>query len=161
MSDEPICVVSLGADKTDRRRVSTMRLYTVGYGGRAPQAFVDLLRGAGVKTVADVRLRPDRAAMGVYVKAKTPDKGIERLLGEAGISYASLIELGNVFIDCDDWQDRYRRLLEGSGELLTERLFSLPGPVCLLCAEKQPENCHRLLVAGYLAAGGWDVVHLL
>ena len=46
-----------------------------------------------------------------------------------------IIEHGNVFLEMEDPRDRHRRLLEGSGDLLTERLVSLPGPVCLICAE--------------------------
>ena len=138
-----------------------MTLFTIGYGGRVPQEFVAILTDAGVRTIADVRLRPDRAAMGSYSKAKTPDKGIKRILGEAGMGYASLLELGNVFLEFDDWADRYRRLLEGSGELLTERLISLPGPVCLMCAERRPEECHRMIIAEWLADRGWEVVHLV
>lgn len=60
----------------------------------------------------------------------------------------------------DDWRERYRRLLEGSGDLLTERLVGLQGPVCLLCAERRPEDCHRLLIAEWLADRGWTVTHL-
>ena len=138
-----------------------MTIFTIGYGGREPHQFVATLTEAGVRTIADVRLRPDRAAMGSYSKAKTADKGIERILGEAGIEYVSLLELGNVFLEMDDWADRYRRLLEGSGELLTERLVSLPGPICLMCAERRPEECHRLIVAEWLLERGWDVVHLV
>ena len=138
-----------------------MKLFTIGFGGRAPQELVALLSDNGIQTIADVRLRPDRAAMGAYAKAKTPDKGVERILGEAGIGYVSLIELGNLFLEFDDWADRYRRLLESAGELLTERLLSLPGPVCLLCAERRPEECHRTLIADWLAERGWEVVHLV
>ena len=138
-----------------------MKLQTIGYGGRTPQDFVAVLKGAGVRLVADVRLRPDKAAMGAYVRAKTPDRGIERLLGEAGIGYVSLLELGNVFLEFSDWADRYRKLLEGSGQLLTERLVELPAPVCLLCAEKLPDDCHRRLIAEYLGAQGWNVEHIL
>lgn len=95
------------------------------------------------------------------MKAGTPDKGIERWLGDSGIGYRSLIELGNLFLDFDDWRERYRRLLEGAGELLTERLRGVNGPVCLLCAEKRPEECHRTLVAEYLARrDGTEVEHI-
>lgn len=109
----------------------------------------------------DIRLRPDRASMGIWVKAKTSDKGIESWLAEAGIGYRSLVELGNLFLDDADWQPRYQQLLESSGELLTRRLADIPGPICLLCAEKRVLECHRLQVANYLAAHqGAEVHHL-
>ena len=136
------------------------RLFTIGYGGRSPSELVQMLARSGVKTVVDVRLRPDRAAMGSFAKAKTPDKGIERLLGDADISYRSFIELGNPFLDFDDWQARYARLLSQAGELLLERLLETPPPFCLLCAEKKVSECHRRHVADYLAQRGWEATHL-
>lgn len=128
-----------------------MNVFTIGYGGRTKDDFLALLKANGIRTVVDIRLRPDRASMGIWVKAKTPDKGIENWLGQAGIAYRSLIELGNVFLDFPDWKERYRKLLEGSGKLLTERLENISGPYCLLCAEKRVDDCHRLHVADYLA----------
>ena len=139
-----------------------MKLFTIGYGGAAPRAFTACLVKAGIRTVVDVRLRPDRASMGTYVKAKTPDKGIERLLGEAGIGYRSLPELGNVFLDYDDWRERYAALLARAGDLLVSRLAGVAGPICLLCAERRPEECHRMLIAQYLAsAAGKEIEHLM
>jgi uncharacterized protein YeaO (DUF488 family) len=82
------------------------------------------------------------------------------LLAEAGITYVSLVELGNPFMELDDWPDRYRQLLDRAGDLLTERLVSLSGAVCVLCAEKRPEQCHRALIAAWLQEQGWEVEHL-
>jgi uncharacterized protein (DUF488 family) len=138
-----------------------MKVFTIGYGGRDREEFVALMRANGVSLVVDVRLRPDRASMGIWKKEKTPDKGIERWLAEAGIAYRSLVELGNVFLEFPDWQRRYRELLESSGELLTERLQGIPGPYCLLCSEKRVAECHRLQVAEFLAERhGAEVTHL-
>jgi uncharacterized protein (DUF488 family) len=81
--------------------------FTIGYGGRQPREFVDLLQQHHVRTVVDVRLRPDRADMGVYGKARTPDKGIQKLLTEAGMDYVSLVELGNPLRDFPDWRACY------------------------------------------------------
>lgn len=141
-------------------------LFTIGYGGRAPAAFTEALRAAGVATVIDVRLRPDKASMGSYAKAKTADKGLEALLAGAGLGYASFVELGNPFVGLDDWQDRYRRLLAAAGPVLVERLAAspLPRPWALLCAEKDHRECHRTPVAELLAralpGGPWEVRHL-
>jgi uncharacterized protein (DUF488 family) len=135
-----------------QRAEASMNVFTIGYGGRGKEDFLALIKNNGVKTVVDIRLRPDRASMGIWVKAKTPDKGIESWLATAGIGYRSRVELGNVFLDFPDWQDRYRQLLDSAGKLLTERLNSIPGPICLLCAEKRFAECHRQQVAEYLAA---------
>jgi uncharacterized protein (DUF488 family) len=135
-------------------------VYTIGYGGRKPEELVDLLRSQGVATVVDVRLRPDRASMGAYVQAKSSDKGIERLLGSAGIGYVWLAELGNVFLGQEDWAERYARLIERAGDLLTERLGDVKRPFCLLCAEKRMGDCHRRIIADHLTSRGWTVEHI-
>jgi hypothetical protein len=83
-------------------------------------------------------------------QSETPDKGIERVLGQSGIGYRSLVELGNVFLELPDWQERYGLLLEKSGQLLVGRLDGLPEPICLLCAEKRVAECHRRQIAEFL-----------
>ena len=137
-----------------------MKLFTIGYGGRMPDDLVRRLTAAGVRTIADVRLRPDRASMGVYVKSKTPDKGIEHLFTAAGIAYRSLPELGNVFLEYADWRARYAAFFQCAGHLLVSRLDGLEPPVCLLCAERRVADCHRRVIAGFLAARDFEIEHL-
>jgi uncharacterized protein (DUF488 family) len=138
-----------------------MKFYTIGYGGRRPAEFLELLVRRGVRCIADVRVRPDRASMGAYTKAKAPGKGIEGLLAERGIAYRSILELGNPFLDLDDWRPSYRELLDRAGDLLVPRLADLPRPFCLLCAEKRVADCHRQLIANFLVARhGWEVEHI-
>lgn len=138
------------------------QLFTVGYGGRKPSDFVSLIQTTSVKTVVDVRLRPDRASMGAYVRAKSNDKGIVKLLATAGIGYASLVELGNVFGELTEWREPYRKLLNLAGPLLVDRLSNIEGPFALMCAEKDVGKCHRKLIADYLVGQGFQLtVHLL
>jgi uncharacterized protein (DUF488 family) len=138
-----------------------MKFYTIGYGGRLPEDFTSLLVEHGVRSVADVRIRPDRASMGSYVRARTPEKGIERLLSQCGIFYLSILELGNMFLDLHDWRGPYRELFDRAGPLLVGRLADLPEPFCLLCAEKRVSECHRQVIADFLVADrGWTVEHI-
>ena len=137
-----------------------MTFFTIGYGGRRPEEFVQLLREAGVRTVADVRLRPDRSSMGSYKYTGKPDTGIEKLLADAGIGYNSLPELGNVFLGFDDSLPRYTAFFVRVADLLVPRLLDLPQPFCLLCAEKKLADCHRKPIADYLVALGHDATHI-
>jgi uncharacterized protein (DUF488 family) len=138
-----------------------MKFYTIGYGGRSPVGFTGLLVAHGIRTIADVRIHPERASMGAYVKARSPEKGIEKLLGDQGVAYRSILELGNLFRDLDNWHEPYRALFERAGDLLVSRLDDLPTPFCLMCAEKRVEECHRLIIADFLMASrGWTVEHL-
>ncbi len=93
-----------------------MKLFTIGYGGRTAQDFLDALIERHIATVVDVRLHPNHAYMGTFVKAKTPDKGIERLLASEGTKYTSDPELfGNPFIDVTDWRAPYQAHVEQHG----------------------------------------------
>jgi uncharacterized protein (DUF488 family) len=140
---------------------AAMKIYTIGYGGRAPRDFLALLTHHGVRAIVDVRIRPDRASMGSYVRARSAEKGVERLLADRGISYHPILELGNPFLELEDWRTAYAQLLRQSGDLLVARLDGLPTPFCLLCAEKRAEDCHRKMIAEFLSSSrGWAVQHI-
>jgi uncharacterized protein (DUF488 family) len=132
-----------------------MKFYTIGYGGKMPDDFTRLLKKYGIKSIVDVRLRPDKATFGVYKKAKTADKGIQKVLKELEIQYFSLVELGNIFMEDHNWLRKYPKLLENSGDLLLRRFFEsilpkLQQPFCLFCAENDYLNCHRKLLADFI-----------
>ena len=137
-----------------------MKIFTIGYGGRNPQEFLRLLRKNGINAIVDVRLLPNRACMGAYVKASRDDKGIQALLATGNIRYFSFVELGNIFLYFDDWKRRYQFLIDKVGDLLTERLSQVPEPFCLLCAEKRYVDCHRLIIAEFLKQKGHEVEHI-
>src|SRR5947209_8318981 len=110
-------------------------IFTIGYGGREPSELLALLKQHSIRSVVDIRIRPNRASMGSYVLSKAAEKGIQGLLGREGISYFSFLELGNPFLELPDWKERYKKLIDAAGDVLTERLHDTPGPICLLCAE--------------------------
>lgn len=136
-------------------------IFTIGYGGLEPSKFLVLLKQHSIRSVIDIRIRPNRASMGSYVLSKAPDKGIQGLLKREGISYFSFLELGNPFLDLPDWKERYKKLIDAAGRVLIERLHDTPGPICLLCAEKDPDDCHRWLLATFLQDRGQEVQHIV
>jgi uncharacterized protein (DUF488 family) len=148
-----------------------VKFYTIGYGGREPKDFLKTLQNKGVKAIVDVRLRPDRSRVGAYGKAKTDDKGIQNLLGQEKIKYYAFIELGNIFLECQDWPTLYEKYLEKAGDMLFDRFLkaNISEPFCLLCAEKYVERdvnkkqdgCHRKQIADYLVkVKAWEVEHI-
>jgi uncharacterized protein (DUF488 family) len=125
-----------------------------------PGDFLELLSQHGIKAVVDVRLRPDKASLGSYIKAKTREKGIQRLLEERGIEYHSLIDLGNLFIGYTDWDEKYNILIDKVGDLLLSNIQHIPIPFCLMCCEKEAAKCHRKIIANYLVKQGCEVEHI-
>src|SRR3954469_14664749 len=143
-------------------------LLTVGHSTHALPEFLSLLRGAGVELVADVRRFPG--------SRRHPHFGGEALaasLGEAGIGYAHLVELGgrrSAMPDSpnDGWQvaafrgyaDHLRSDEFARGRAHLEEL-ALSRRVAVMCAEAQWWRCHRRLVADVFAFSGWSVVHVM
>ena len=61
-----------------------------GYVRRNPKEFLCHLKQEGVRTVVDVRLRPDRARTEAYTRVKSPEKGIQKVLADAAVDYLHL-----------------------------------------------------------------------
>lgn len=125
-------------------------IYTIGYGGRSSDEFMELLRRYDIALLVDVRSQP-------YSKFN-PDftrSALTRILGGAGIDYAFLGEtLGGrpadegCFVDgllnaerCEE-RDWYRQGIA--------RLISLAAQrrTAIMCSEKDPANCHRSYTIG-------------
>jgi uncharacterized protein (DUF488 family) len=153
---------------------------TIGVYGWTLEAFLDALREAGVGLVLDVRQR--RGVRGSeYAWANSAR--LQAALADAGIGYrhhpelAPTTELRQVQYREDDragvgkrsraelapeYRERYLREILDRADLASV-VSELPGgaAAALLCVERDPEACHRSLVAESLAAEhGVAVTHL-
>ena len=120
---------------------------------RKIEEFVDKLLKSNVNYLIDIRIRPNS-----FNKDYDGDR-LGRTLETKKIKYLHLIELGNMFKDNNDplyGDNAYIEFLKVSGEFVTRRLRKEisenqgKGNLCILCACKYHETCHRNSVSGYL-----------
>ena len=140
------------------------RVFTIGHSTHSIDAFVDLLRQHGVTALVDVRSAPFSRFNSQFNK-----DALESSVKAQGISYVFLgRELGARSNDAACYENgrvQYARLART--ELFLggiERILrgSREHQIALMCAEKEPLECHRtLLVARALAERGVMVQHIL
>jgi len=131
-------------------------IFTIGYEGASVPSFVESLRGAGVTLVLDIRAAP------VSRKKGFSKHQLAGHLGEAGIAYRHLRALGTPKRgrdaaragDLEEFERIFRTHLEEPEALLDlgeAETLAKEQPVCLLCLERDPLHCHRLIVATRMA----------
>jgi uncharacterized protein (DUF488 family) len=137
---------------------------TIGHSNHPIERFVELLRKHGFTAVADVRSAPYSRHQPQFNKDP-----LQRSLKDAGIAYIFLgKELGARSEDRSCYEKgrvQYRRLAQtDSFRRGIERVRKGAGEyrVALMCAEKEPLDCHRtLLVSRALEREGVSVAHIL
>jgi uncharacterized protein (DUF488 family) len=143
--------------------MSRAEVFTIGHSNHSFEKFVELLRLHNIMALADVRSAP-------YSRSN-PDFNREFLkakLAEAGIAYVFLgRELGARPEDPRFYQQgrvQYRMLAQSPlFRAGLDRVIkgAQSYRIALLCAEKEPLECHRtLLVARELVALGASVAHV-
>lgn len=140
------------------------RVYTIGHSAHTIEAFLELLRKHDVTAVADVRSAPFSRFNPQFNK-----KTLQGTLAAHGIKYAFLgRELGARPDDPACYENgrvQYARLARtGSFQVGLNRVMQGASEhrIALMCAEKEPLECHRtLLVARALAAQGVEIAHIL
>ena len=142
---------------------SANSVYTIGHSTHSAEAFLALLRQHGVEALADVRSSPFSRFNPQFNR-----EPLEQCLKANSIRYVFLgKELGARSDDRSCYLDgrvQYGRLAQTpvfqSG---LDRVLhgAARYRVALMCAEKEPLECHRtLLVAKALAARGQSVLHI-
>jgi uncharacterized protein (DUF488 family) len=144
-----------------------VQLYTIGFTKKSAETFFELLRGAGVRRVVDIRLNNVSQLAGFAKKADLA-YFLDQILG---IGYVHVPLLAPT----QELLDAYRK--QGIGSQAFERDFlalmrerrvqaapeaALDDRDCLLCSEAKAAHCHRRFVADYLVPHypGMSVEHL-
>ena len=150
----------------------TREIWSAGHSNRSAEELVELLCGAGIRCVADVRRFPVSRRFPQHARAR-----LEPALAAAGVAYEFLGErLGgrreldpaadparnaawrepslHAFADALDTPD----VAAGLAEL---EALGRARRTAFLCAERDWRSCHRQLVADALVVRGWQVIHLV
>ena len=139
-------------------------IFTVGHSNHSLEHFVQLLAGAEITAIADVRSKPHSRWSPQFNK-----DALASSLGKNGVAYVflgrelggrpgnpALLRNGKPDYDAMSRTETFRagieRILEGAK---THR-------VAMMCAERDPLDCHRfLLIARHLVSRAIPVAHIL
>jgi len=144
-----------------------MKLFTIGFTQKSAEGFFTAIKKSGAERVIDVRLNNTSQLAGF---AKQDDLRFF-LRQMCGVDYRHEPRLAPTADILDaykkkrmDWDEFERRFVDLIRQRQIEKTVSkeiLSGG-CLLCSEATPHQCHRRLVAEYLAErwGGVEVSHL-
>jgi uncharacterized protein (DUF488 family) len=139
-------------------------LLSIGHSNIAIEPFLAMLHNGGVTAIADVRSMPSSRRFPWFSK-----NNLARCLAGEGIAYAAMGDaLGGRPRDDSLYQDGIAdyegmalqpEFLSGLDQLIDTASHAR---VCLMCAEREPLDCHRcLLVARSLSERGLAVGHIL
>jgi uncharacterized protein (DUF488 family) len=143
-------------------------LYTVGHSTRSLEQLIALLKGHGVRAVADVRRFPKSRRYPHF-----NDDALAEALPPAGLQYVPVPALGGRRPTTPDsvntgWRNEgfrgYADYMQTSA--FEQGLVQLAGlaeqtPTAIMCAEAVPWRCHRSLIADAMAVRGWQVLDIL
>ena len=146
-------------------------LFTIGHSNRTIDAFVNLLRAASVKIVADIRSVPRSRANPQFnldrLPAELADRGIEHLAipGLGGLRPKSRTvppEVNAFWTNVSFHNYADHALSKEFGRGLSSLLeLSRSRRCAIMCAEAVWWRCHRRIVADHLMARGRSVFHLM
>jgi uncharacterized protein (DUF488 family) len=125
---------------------------TVGHGARSAVELVSILQEAQIRTLVDVRAFPTSKRYPKFSR-----EPLSATLRGAGIAY--------------EWQGKalggyrkvpYQEYMKTAPFREAAAALAATGErVCIMCAEKNPADCHRSHIADWLVTHGEKVIHLL
>lgn len=139
------------------------KIFTIGFSGKKPDDFLDILNAAKINCVWDIRLWRTSRFVPFY-----SGTNLAATLGSRYEHYPEFAPTTGILAGykdgCITWPDyerMYRELLATRNPTAGLALNSLDR-ICLLCTEKSAIQCHRRLAAEYIAEQFLDIeiIHL-
>lgn len=145
-----------------------LTVWSIGHSTRSIEELIEMLTQAEVATLVDVRAQPR--------STRNPQFNEEKLresCGQANLVYhwagrhlggKRPPRLDSPHIAMDEGR---RGFADHMGTEIFKKAISqflslvARAPTAILCAEREPESCHRNLIADYLLLQGLHVVHLI
>ncbi len=144
-------------------------LYTIGHSNRSLDELFRILAGQGIKRLVDIRSLPHSQRNPSFDK-----RLLQLACDEVGISYFWLgKELGGLRHSRNDSPHSAltRTGFRGYADYMNSSSYNAgiqqlcaiarPARSVIMCAEKDPTQCHRSLIADHLTLNGWRILHLL
>lgn len=144
-------------------------LYSIGHGDRSIEDLIATLAGHGIRTLVDIRADPhsrrhpqfnDDALRAAVESAGLVYHWAGRQLGGRRETRADSRHVGLKDDGMRGFAD-YMETPEFERGVAQLRNLAARGPTAMLCAERDPAQCHRSLVADWLTLQGVHVVHLI
>ena len=139
------------------------KIFTIGFSGKSPEAFLDVLNAARISCVWDIR----QWRTSTYVPYYNGDN-LANVLGNRYEYHPEFAPTSDILasykdkkITWSEYEKMYREVLQKRNPLQNCNISELDR-ICLLCTEKTSDMCHRRLAAEYTASQIPDVeiVHL-
>ncbi|MEM1735343.1 MAG: DUF488 family protein [Desulfurococcaceae archaeon] len=148
-------------------------VYTLGYGGRSLEEFIEILKHYGVEVVIDVRRWNSSMKLPVF-----NGSNLETILRSLGLTYMWMPDLGGFRkfnVDVEDYglatcfeSDGFRAyatyiIMKMDVKPLLHMLLEVSSKrtIVLMCRERIPWFCHRKILSDYLVAKGFKVLHII
>lgn len=143
--------------------IDMTKIFTIGFSGKSPEAFLDVLNAARISCVWDIR----QWRTSTYVPYYNGDN-LANILGNRYEYHPEFAPTADILarykdkkITWSEYEKMYRELLQKRNPLQKCDISKLDR-ICLLCTEKSAIQCHRRLAAEYITAQLPDIeiVHL-
>ena len=132
-----------------------MNLFTIGFTGKSAENFFGLLEGSKATKLIDIRINRTSQLAG-FAKGQDLRFFLPKIIGMEYLVREDLAPTKELLaayrdkeINWDEFAQKYQTLLGDRGVLKQFSVLDFENTV-LLCSEKEPEKCHRTLLASLI-----------